>query len=60
MPDLAKNPDVRAFDRSVRNKSIDELSQADTAHFQQYFKGKNLKALFEQKDKLENLVKGVR
>jgi hypothetical protein len=56
---LATDPDVLHLIGVVGNKSINQLSKSDTAHFQKYFKGKNLENLFKQKEALENLVKGT-
>ena len=54
--DLVQDPDVMHLIGLVGNKT--KLSQADEKHFRQYFKGKDLQALFAQKDKIENLVRG--
>ena len=53
---LVQDPDVMHLIGLVGNKT--KLSQADQNHFRQYFKGKDLQALFAQKDKIENLVRG--
>ena len=56
---LATDPDVLHLIGVVGNKSINQLSKSDAAHFQKYFKGKDLQNLFKQKEALENLVKGT-
>ena len=56
---LATDPDVLHLIGVVGNKSINQLSKSDAAHFQKYFKGKDLPSLFKQKEALENLVKGT-
>ena len=57
---IAQNPDVMHLIGLVGNKSINQLTASDKAHFQKYFQGKDLKSLFEQKEQIEKLVGGVR
>jgi hypothetical protein len=54
----AQNPDVMHLIGLVGNKSINQLTPTDKAHFQKYFQGKDLRSLFEQKDQIEKLVGG--
>jgi hypothetical protein len=55
---LAKDPDVMHLIGLFGNKSINQLSKSDENQFKRYFKGKNLQNLFDQKEAIENLVKG--
>ena len=55
---LATDPDVMHLIGVVGEKSLNQLSESDKKHFQQYFKGKNVKQLFDKKDAIENLVRG--